>query len=175
MHFLPKGDVLACSSSCKILCEWASHYIHAFVLNPDAEQIPRQQNGNIDALAIVRRIAPRFSQLRKVCFRSSAQSAVNIDDATVMALATHCFELRDVDICGSNASKHSSITDASIIALANGCSHLKRVKLDYCVNITDVSIARLLSQCSALTELSIVECNKVSFGMQFMLRYVTLL
>jgi len=154
MHFLPKGDILACSSTCNILCEWASHYVRSFAL---------QRNGlSSIGLAIVGRIAPRFSQLRSVCFHSSAESRVNMDDAAVTTLARYCVELTDIDIRGTTQSKRSLITDASIISLANGCSHLKYVKLDYCVNITDASIARLASQCSALVDLSVIGCKKLT-------------
>jgi len=67
----------------------------------------------------------------------SLTECINVGDAGIVALASACTKMKDVELCGTN------VTDVAVAALADSCSELNDVNLSNCANITDDAVIAL--------------------------------
>jgi hypothetical protein len=68
-----------------------------------------------------------------------------VNDAVVLALASHCPQLTKLRIKGKK------VTDIAVVALARGCRKLNHVDMHYSVQLTDESVLALAEHCTDLT------------------------
>mmetsp|Transcript_53657 Transcript_53657/g.165024 ORF Transcript_53657/g.165024 Transcript_53657/m.165024 type:complete len:250 (+) Transcript_53657:62-811(+) len=86
-------------------------------------------------------------ELLAVCVRGSA-----IDDACVKVLATHCSNLRVLDV------RLSGVSDRAITAVAQGCPQLEHLYVR-CPDVSDVSVTAVAHGCPQLQQLELSDTN----------------
>ncbi|MCO5578184.1 hypothetical protein L7F22_032022 [Adiantum nelumboides] len=102
---------------------------------------------------LVQSVAPKFSKLQ-ACQLWNSRSYLK--DEAVIALASHCHDLQDLDL-----SKGTLITDDSLFALAQGCKLLEKLNLSGCSKITEQGVISLAEQCGGpLKSLDLCGCKK---------------
>ena len=80
-----------------------------------------------------------------------------ITDASLLAVGTHCTELRNVSLY-----RCDGVTDAGVLALVRQCSELQEIFLNGCNQITDASIGALASHCAELEVASFCNCPNIT-------------
>jgi len=106
-----------------------------------------------------------------------------VNDSSVITLAEHCLELREINLSRTritdasiiSISSHSKylelldvshngaqITDGSIIAIAEGCKQIRILRVSWCQLVTDVSIIEVANKSLMLEQLYVRDCFLVT-------------
>lgn len=107
--------------------------------------------GNIGIFNVSRVCSATLKTLKMLdCYR--------IGDESISNLAKYCKNLETLIIGGCR-----DISDESMILLANACNNsLRRLRMDWCLNISDASLDNILLQCRKLEVLDIGCCEEVT-------------
>ncbi|XP_078447246.1 F-box/RNI-like superfamily protein [Wolffia australiana] len=99
-------------------------------------------------------LAPKFTKLRVLSLR---QNKPQLEDDAVECVATHCRDLRDLDL-----SKSLKLRDCSLYALAHGCPNLTTLNISGCSAFSDTALAYLVTSCRNLKSLNLCGCVRAS-------------
>lgn len=81
-----------------------------------------------------------------------------VGDESILSLASYCKNLETLVIGGCR-----NISDESMKSLAAACSNsLRKLRMDWCLNITDSSLDCIISRCKKLEVLDIGCCEEVT-------------
>lgn len=81
-----------------------------------------------------------------------------VSDESILSLASYCKNLETLVIGGCR-----NISDESVKSLAAACSNsLRKLRMDWCLNITDSSLDCIISRCKKLEVLDIGCCEEVT-------------
>ncbi|CAK9139106.1 unnamed protein product, partial [Ilex paraguariensis] len=103
-----------------------------------------------------------ISSVSKACSSSlitlKLLDCYKVGDESILSLAKYCRNIETLIIGGCQA-----ISNDSVKSLAAACyQSLKRLRMDWCLNVSDSSLNSILSQCSNLELLDIGCCEKVT-------------
>ena len=95
---------------------------------------------------------------------SDPDDGFQLTDATVLALATHCRSLRELELW------HARLSDETLIALANNCPLLSILDVQSCdpdqyegdTALTDAFLIAVAERCPLLKELNVGFCSGIS-------------
>ncbi|KAI4320601.1 hypothetical protein MLD38_034062 [Melastoma candidum] len=99
-------------------------------------------------------LAPKFTKLQMLSLR---QDVAQLEDNAVEAIATHCYELRDLDL-----SKSFKLTDCSLHALAHGCPNLAKLNISGCWAFSPDAVVYLTNFCTQLRALNLCGCVRAA-------------
>jgi hypothetical protein len=85
---------------------------------------------------------------------------VSCSDATLLALAEHCVDLRGVSFSSPNV-RDIEVTDEGVAALVTKCTKLREINFERTA-ITDAIIPVIESSCTLLRRLRVVDCAAVN-------------
>eukprot|EP00268_Persea_americana_P067304 TRINITY_DN9249_c0_g1_i1.p1 TRINITY_DN9249_c0_g1~~TRINITY_DN9249_c0_g1_i1.p1 ORF type:complete len:365 (-),score=53.04 TRINITY_DN9249_c0_g1_i1:69-1163(-) len=103
---------------------------------------------------LVLSLAPKFTKLQVLTLR---QSKPQLEDDAVMAVASNCRDLHDLDL-----SQSRKLSDLSLYALAHGCPCLTKLNISGCSSFSDAALAYLTSVCRNLKSLNLCGCVKTA-------------
>ena len=94
-------------------------------------------------------IAINCSKLRIL----KVSTGVKFKDSGIISISTHCKDLEQLSVVGSD------VTDESIISIATNCRGLLLLDVSNCLHLTDASIISISFHCSDLTDLHVSCCT----------------
>lgn len=96
--------------------------------------------------------------------RISSKGCQNLTDESIMiiAVATRCPHLVQLQMGGGDDDACRNLTDQSIIAVAIDCPELARLDVAGCVCMSDKSTIAIANRCPHLAELNINNCFEVT-------------
>eukprot|EP00899_Mesostigma_viride_P019363 jgi/Mesvir1/27428/Mv07220-RA.1 len=89
-----------------------------------------------------------------------AYDCAGMTDAVLVAMASHCPRLKNVDVSGC------PVGDEGVTALAQHCGLLSQLTVAFCRRVTFVGIAAVTSKCKALRWLCAVGCTVTTSDVQ---------
>ncbi|KAL5982701.1 F-box protein skp2a [Asimina triloba] len=96
-------------------------------------------------------LAPKFTKLQVLTLR---QYKPQLGDAAVLAVASYCHDLQNLDL-----SQSRKLTDCSLYALAHGCPSLTKLNISGCSGFSDSALAYLTSVCRKLKSFNLCGCT----------------
>jgi len=100
-------------------------------------------------------IATNCSKLR-ILHIDTLNTDVKLKDSGIISISTHCKDLEELSVVGSD------VTDESIISIATHCRCLLLLNVGFCLLLTDASLLSIATHCPRLQELDCSGCEHLT-------------
>jgi hypothetical protein len=100
-------------------------------------------------------IATNCSKLR-ILHIDTLNTDVKLKDSGIISISTHCKDLEELSVVGSD------VTDESIISIATHCTGLLLLNVGFCLLLTDASLLSIATHCPRLQELDFCGCEHLT-------------
>ena len=100
-------------------------------------------------------IATNCSKLR-ILHIDTLNTDVKLKDSGIISISTHCKDLEELSVVGSD------VTDESIISIATHCTGLLLLNVAFCLLLTDASLLSIATHCPRLQELDYSGCENLT-------------